>query len=127
MWRARCSKGPCFLFSSFFFLCAFFCRLQELPIHRPGSGVMPSRLYYQDQDQDLALKTLNLTRTFLHKTNQLYHIQPEHLTTTYRTFGALEAVTHSLHGPNKPPRRPKSQGKRLSRRREAVKVRNQGV
>ncbi|MPC88454.1 hypothetical protein E2C01_083359 [Portunus trituberculatus] len=27
---------------------------------------------------------------------------PEHITTAYCTFGALEAVTHSLHGSNKP-------------------------
>ncbi|MPC97930.1 hypothetical protein E2C01_093275 [Portunus trituberculatus] len=39
-------------YKGLFFLCAFFCRLQELPIQRPGSGVIPSRLQYQDQDQD---------------------------------------------------------------------------
>ncbi|MPC35035.1 hypothetical protein E2C01_028444 [Portunus trituberculatus] len=52
-----------------------------------------------------AFKTLNLTRTILQNINQLHRIKPEHITTTYCTFGALEDVTHSLHGPNKPPRR----------------------
>ncbi|MPC36666.1 hypothetical protein E2C01_030133 [Portunus trituberculatus] len=58
-----------------------------------------------------------ITRTFLQKTNQLHRIYPEHVTTANCTFGAIEAVTHSLHNPNKPPRRRR---RRRRRRRKVI-------
>ncbi|MPC50535.1 hypothetical protein E2C01_044364 [Portunus trituberculatus] len=80
---------------------AFLHSLSAIHPHKPTLTALLGGCTNTNQ----AFKTLNPTRTSLHKTNQLHHIKPEHITSASRTFGALEAVTHNLHGPNKPPKR----------------------